>query len=76
MSYKEREKSIVREKVLEKAVKILTENRYKSTLIKSNYIYKVRDQLLKNKSGNNIVSKLTDETIQNWRNYYESIVSM
>ena len=76
MSYKEREKSIVREKVLEKAVKSLTENRYKSTLIKSNYIYKVRDQLLKNKYWNNIVSKLKDETIQNWRNFYESIVSM
>ncbi len=75
MSYKEGEKSIVREKVLEKAVKILTENRYKSTLIKSNYVYKVREQLLKNKYWNKIVTKLKDETIQNWKNYYKSIVS-
>lgn len=76
MPYKEREKSVVREEVLEKAVKILTESRYKSTLINSDYIYKVRDQLLKEKYWNKIVSKLKDETVQNWRNYYESIVSM
>jgi len=76
MAYKETEKSIAREEVLEKAVKILTEDRDESTLINSDYIYKVREQLLKEKYYIEIISKLKDETIHNWKNYYESIVTI
>lgn len=74
MSYREKEKIIARKEALKKAVEILTDYGYKSTLINPSYIHKVRDHLLKEKYYSEIVNCLTDKTIQEWNRFFKSIV--
>ena len=75
MSYREKEKSIVREAVLSKAVKALTADRTISTLLNADYIYRVKNELSRDKYCIPIVDKLRDITINKWSRQYEALVS-
>jgi hypothetical protein len=75
MAYRENEKDLVRKLVLKNAVEILTIDRKNSTLINSNYVLKVKNELLQVEYNRKIVNQLGDDTIKNWENYFNSIVS-
>ena len=75
-TYSEPKKNKARTLVIDNAIKALTVNRSVSTLARRTYVRDVRDHIV---SGDNpydikIAKQLTDETIERWESFYDSIV--
>ncbi len=77
-NYQESEKEIVRKEALTNAIQYLTKDRFKTTIAYKSYLKDAKEALInKYKDGGNygeIAYQLTDETIERWENFYESIV--
>lgn len=73
--YKEKEKEIARNESLSEAIKLLTEERDKSTLCSNNYVRKVKEHLIKHGSIYDKIHahKLSDTTIKRWELFFSSI---
>lgn len=69
-------KNKARNKVIEKAIQTLTANRTNSTLTSKEYVRKVRDFLINSENyyDQNVAKDLSDEAIERWENFYQSIV--
>jgi hypothetical protein len=74
-SYQEEEKIIARSCVLEEAVRCLTNDRDKSTLASRDYVRRVHQFIRINgtPSDQEMISFLSEETIERWENFYDSI---
>lgn len=75
-SYTESEKNMARALVIDHAIKILTKKRLESTLTRRSYVRDVRDHLVQhgNPYDKHIAYQLSDQTIERWESFYDSIV--
>ncbi len=73
--YQEDSKRFVREKAIKKAIKYLTEKRFKVTIASKNYLRNAKNALIDKDNNSGIISELSDETITKWENFYSSIVN-
>lgn len=74
--YQEKEKQIARQKCLEEAIVLLTKNRYQSTLARRSYVSDIKNYLM-NKgtvTDKQVASRLTEDSITHWEEFYDSIV--
>lgn len=74
VEYVEPVKTLAREKVISSAIEALTANRTQSTLCRRSYVREVRDVLV-DRGGYDAYAaqNLTDETIDRWESFYDSI---
>jgi len=77
-NYQENEKEIVRKEALTNAIQYLTKDRFETTIAYKSYLKNAKEALIKKyKDGGGygeIAYQLTDETIERWEKFYESIV--
>ena len=75
-TYTEPTKNIARKSVIEAAIATLTVERDEATLARRSYVREVRDYKAscENKFDNYNAGKLTDNTINRWESFYDSIV--
>ena len=73
--YQEDSKRFVRKKAIKKAIKYLTEERFKVTIASKNYLRNAKNALIDKDNNSGIISELSDETITKWENFYSSIVN-
>jgi hypothetical protein len=72
--YTERQKNLARQRVVESAISALTKNRIRATLCRRTYVREVRDTLVDRGGCDAAVAiQLTDETIDRWEAFYDSI---
>lgn len=73
--YQEPKKLLARQQVIGSAISALTTNRSSATLCRRSYVREVRDTLIERAGYDPIIAeKLTDETIERWEAFYDSIV--
>lgn len=73
--YLEPKKLLARQQVIDSAISTLTTDRTRATLCRRSYVREVRDTLADRDGYDPIIAeKLTDETIERWEAFYDSIV--
>jgi hypothetical protein len=72
--YSEPQKLLARQQVIESAIRALTQDRTRATLCRRTYVREVRDTLV-DRGGYDAAAamQLTDETIDRWEAFYDSI---
>lgn len=76
VQYQEPQKQQARAAVLKAAIDALTKDRFKSTLAPKDYVARVRAHLLKKGTPSDaaVAAQLSEETIERWEGFYDSIV--